>query len=763
MRLRIGFIGLMIALIGLTGSFRSFKHVQAAPSTANAPQLQQATIPHGAVRVKEQENNNTPVTANPILASSTIIRANIWAGDVDFYSIQLAAGERLSAATMTGASASNNVDSTLTFYAPNGTTVIEFDNDDGQIGTSASVISSAPVTATATYYLRVNSTATGHIRYYDLHVRILSGAPTVEQEPNDTLSEAQILPPSGIISGTLSSTSDFDYVQFNLNAGDTIFTSLDLNPERDSTTWNGRLGVALFNNFILILDDNNTISPNAEAHFMTVKQTGTYYVLVSTASTSIPAAATYLLGVTVFPAAQQANCTTYSSSNIPKTIPTTTSFITSTLNVPDSFIIADLDVSLQLTHTAMPDLDVQLQGPDGNVVGLFSDIGANSQTTMNLDLDDEAAIPIGSFTVVAGMRSIPELNYRLDWFDGGRTAGTWTLLIHDDTAGNGGILQNWGIRLCAAPPASCPDGTTMTTITSNDFEANDGGFTHSGTLDSWEYGAPIAAPLIGSYSGVKSWKTNLDGNYPTNSVANLFSPSISIPNVAGPVYLQWQQRYQLESASFDHYTASIGSGIITKTLYEFDAATMTNQVGTNITYQESTAWSRQLHDISEFKGQAIKVLYHLDTDVTVDLAGVAIDDFQIMGCVALPTATPTEVPTATNTETPTNTSTPTETPTNTSTPTETPTNTSTVTATNTETPTNSPTPSVTPTGSVSVTPTPSTTPATPTNTPTMTVSPTNTNTPTLTITPSNTPTASPSATTSPTLIPVYLPWVSKDA
>lgn len=753
MRLRIGFIGLMIALVGLTGSFRTFKQVQAAPSNVHSPQIQQATIPHGAVRIKEQESNNTPATANPILASSAIVRANIWASDVDFYSIQLAAGERLSAATMTSASASTNGDSTLTLYASNGSTIIEVDNDDGFFGASSSVISSAPVTTTATYYLRVNSTGTTQLRYYDLHVRVLSGVPTAEQEPNNTIPEAQILPPSGILSGTLSSVTDSDYVQFTLNAGDTIFISLDLNPERDGTTWNGLLGIGTFNNFTLLIDDSSVTSPNAEAHFMTVKQSGTYYVLVSTASTSIPAAATYLLGVTVFPAAQQANCTTYSSSNIPKTIPTTTSFITSTLNIPESFIIADLDVSIQLTHTAMPDLDVQLQGPDGNVVGLFSDIGANSQTTMNLDLDDEAAIPIGSFTVVAGMRSIPELNYRLDWFDGGRTAGPWTLLIHDDTAGNGGILQNWGIRLCAVPPASCPDGTTMTTITSNDFEANDGGFTHSGTLDSWEYGAPIAAPLIGSYSGVNSWKTNLDGNYSTNSVANLFSPNISIPNVAGPVYLQWQQRYQMENASFDHYTASIGSGVITKTLYEFDAATMTNSVGTNITYQESTVWSRQLHDISEFKGQTIKVLYHLDSDTSVNLAGIAIDDFQIMGCVALPTATPTEVPTATNTETPTNTSTPTET----ATPTIT------VTATNTETPTNTPTPSVTPTGSVSVTPTPSTTPATPTNTPTLTVSPTNTNTPTMTITPSNTPTASPSATTGPTLIPVYLPWVSKDA
>ncbi|WP_110516061.1 pre-peptidase C-terminal domain-containing protein [Herpetosiphon llansteffanensis] len=753
MRLRIGFIGLMIALIGLTGSFRSFKQVQAAPSNANAPQIQQASIPHGAVRIKEQENNNTPATANPILASSAIVRGNIWNGEVDFYSIQLQAGQRVSAATMTSASA-GSTDSLLSLYAPNGTSLIETDDDDGTFGSLGSVISSAPVTATATYYLRVSGFNTAQIRYYDLYVRILSEPATAEIESNNTIALAQLLPTSGSIAGVLSSTTDVDIFKFNLNAGDTIYTSLDLNPERDSTNWDGRVGIALFNNFILYANDTSTTSPpNAEAHFMTVKESGTYYIFVSTLASSIPAAATYLLDVSVFAAEQQANCQTYTSNDVAKTIPTTTSLITSSLTIPDSFFIADLDVSIQLTHTAMIDLDVQLQGPDGNVVGLFSDIGATTQTTMNLALDDDAAIPIGSFTVVAGMHYSPESTYRLDWFDGGRSAGTWTLLIHDDFAGNGGVLQNWSIRACAAPPANCPDGTTLTTITSNDFEANDGGFTHSGINDSWEYGTPSAAPLIGSYSGVNSWKTNLDGPYLASSVANLLSPAINIPNLAGPVYLQWHQRYQLENASFDHYTAAIGTGIITKTLYEFDAATMTNQVGSaNTTYQASTVWSRQLHDISEFKGQSVRTLYHLDTNSTIQLAGVAIDDFQILGCVGLPTATPTEVPTATNTpivsETPTNTVMPTETETPSITPTE------------TNTPTNSPTPSITPTGSVSVTPTPSNTP---TNTPTITVSPTNTSTPTITVSPTNTPSVTPSATTGPTLIPVYLPWVSKEA
>lgn len=657
MRLRVGFIGLMIALLGLTSSFRTSTPVQATLGNPTVLESVQASAPQGTVRIREQESNNTIATANPIIASSTIIRGNIWPYDRDVYSIQLATGDRLAVASMLDASAVMFPDTAFTLYAPDGTTIIEVDDDNGSLNPSASVISSAPLTQTGTYYLQIDAYMSSQARYYDLYVRVLSEAATAEQEPNNSNAMAQSLPSSGIITGMVSSITDRDVFQLNLNAGDTIFTSLDLDPERDNTAWNGKLGIGLFNNFSLEVDDPSSTSPNAEAHFMTVKHSGTYYVQVSTAATSIPAPATYLLGVTIFPAQQQTNCTTYVSSDDPKIIPTTTSFISSTLTVPDNFIIADLNLTIQLTHTEMNDLDVQLQGPDGNVGGLFRDVGGAVQPIMNLDLDDEAALRIGIYGAMNGIGFIPEPDYRLGWFDGGRSAGTWTLLIHDDSDQDGGILQNWSIRLCAAPQVTCP----LTTIASFDFEANDGGFTHSGTRDTWEYGAPSAAPLIGSYSGTNSWKTNLDGVYSINSTADLLSPSISIPNLAGPIYLQWQQRYQMEDASYDHYNASISTGVVTKTLYEFDAGTMINRVGNpEEIFHESTVWSRQLHDISEFKGQSVQVRYHLDTDNSLNLGGIAIDDFQIIGCTSVLTATPTATNTPTNT--------PTATPTNTVTP-----------------------------------------------------------------------------------------------
>ena len=82
--------------------------------------------------------------------------------------------------------------------------------------------------------------------------------------------------------------------------------------------------------------------------------------------------------------------------------------------------------------------------------------------------------PAGSFTIINGMICRPEL-YRLHWFRGENSLGTWTLDIRDDTAANAGTLNSWSLEVCEEP------ALTGTVVYSEDFEANNGGYTHSGT------------------------------------------------------------------------------------------------------------------------------------------------------------------------------------------------------------------------------------------------------------------------------------------
>ena len=84
--------------------------------------------------------------------------------------------------------------------------------------------------------------------------------------------------------------------------------------------------MALFgdaNNQILVVDDGGTVdTEDSEALFMTVKTAGTYYAFVdsATAATGGPTA-TYNLSVSIIPKTNVGvNCTTYTSTDVPKLI-----------------------------------------------------------------------------------------------------------------------------------------------------------------------------------------------------------------------------------------------------------------------------------------------------------------------------------------------------------------------------------------------------------------------------------------------------------
>ena len=132
----------------------------------------------------------------------------------------------------------------------------------------------------------------------------------------------------------------------------------------------------------------------------------------------------------------------------------TTSVITVPPTVTSS--INDLNLLLDLDHTIMGDLDVTLTSPPRPMAPLFTDIGATAtggQASMDLGLDDTAALPMGTYTVVTGMVNLPEQPGRLAGFNGQPAGGTWTLTMTDDAnATSGGTLNGWSLEVCGDPP-----------------------------------------------------------------------------------------------------------------------------------------------------------------------------------------------------------------------------------------------------------------------------------------------------------------------
>jgi subtilisin-like proprotein convertase family protein len=598
--------------------------------------------PQGQTLIKEVEPNNSAATAQPIVGNSAVILGNNYPnGDLDYYSFTAAGGERVYAATMTSFSSSLSTDTVIDIIGTDGVTILESDDQDGALGANASSIAGTVLPSPGTFFIQVRHfVATNTIRPYHLHFQLQSGSPVGEIEPNDDAASAQPLPASGWISGNTSSTTDIDLYSLTLNAGDTVYASVDADPTRDNTFWNPQLGIGILGGFILVVNDANPGSPTnppSEAHFMTVRDAGTYYIYVAGSATF----GDYNLSVTVHPAEVQ-NCTTYVSTDVPQAIPTGPGLIVSTLTIPGNPRIGDLDVSINLAHTNMPDLDVNLLSPAGNENGLFTDIGTAAGQTMNLFIDDEAAIP-PAFAITDGMRYQPEASYRLSWFDGEDAGGTWTLIIRDDAPNNGGTLNGWSLTVCEpAPPPTCPPNSVQVAVFSTDFEANDGGFTHSGVLDEWEWGLPVFAPVIGCNSGSGCWKTDLDNTYEANSSQDLLSPNIDLSSYSGAAWITWAQKYQIESATFDHgwiEVRQVGPSNATRP-WEFLDATMTNTVGNPPTQiQESSGWSVLTADISNYLGTNMEVNFHLDGDSVVQLGGLAIDDVSIFACLACTTIT----------------------------------------------------------------------------------------------------------------------------
>ncbi len=651
------------------------------PLPYEAPLRYSPQAPLGQGYLGEVESNNTSATANALPASNNVVvRANLFpAADADFFSFSATAGDRVYAAVMSSGSAGSSTDSQLTLVASDGSTTIEFDDDNGSFAGLSSSIAGATIPSNGTYFLRVNDfSATATERAYELHVRVQSGAPTPEVEANDVPANANPLPANGWVSGTRDPAlaTEQDWFSLTLNAGDSVYLALDLNPERDGTVWNGRLGIALFGdagNQILVTDDAGTgdITPvpnnPSEALFMTVKDAGTYYAFVDSASAATGGpTATYHLSVSVHPAVDEGvNCTTYTSTNVPQTIGPGTGLVSSTITVPGTPRVADLDIQLMLNHAVMGEVDAHLRSPAGQDLGLFTDIGAaatGGQTQMDLWLDDEAAVT-PAFTVLRGMRFKPENNstagtastsgaYRLSSFDGINAGGTWTLDLRDDTVGaNGGTLTGWALRICEAPPPpTCAAGFTTTTVYSTDFEAGDAGFTHSGTQDEWARGLPATAATatanpIADFttcnSGTNCWKTDLTGSYNASSNQDLLSPNINLAGLSPPVVVTWAQRHQIETANFDRMFVDFQQvgGATPVRLYEWlDPTPISASAGTGnpqVNIGGAVGWGLHSRRADSLAGQNAELRFNLTTDTTVNFGGLAVDDVSVTACRAL--------------------------------------------------------------------------------------------------------------------------------
>jgi len=107
--------------------------------------------------------------------------------------------------------------------------------------------------------------------------------------------------------------------------------------------------------------------------------------------------------------------------------------VTSTVNVPPSATITDVNVFVDITHPEALDVEIELESPTGTVVALET-FNTGSGAFAAKTYDDEGGFP------PAGS---------LSDFDGETSAGTWTLTVRDFDAVfvDEGVLNDWTLIL----------------------------------------------------------------------------------------------------------------------------------------------------------------------------------------------------------------------------------------------------------------------------------------------------------------------------
>lgn len=156
----------------------------------------------------------------------------------------------------------------------------------------------------------------------------------------------------------------------------------------------------------------------------------------------------------------------YASTDTPRPIDDL-STLNSSVNVLDNYCIGDVNVDIDITHSYIGDLILDLRSPAGTVVRLHNRTGGSADDLL-LTYDDEGVAPDGPGA--------------LSDYDFEASAGLWTLIVSDNAAQDIGTLNDWALRI--APASSvCPPQAIDTRITLPQGTAADitlGGRTTSG-------------------------------------------------------------------------------------------------------------------------------------------------------------------------------------------------------------------------------------------------------------------------------------------
>lgn len=188
-----------------------------------------------------------------------------------------------------------------------------------------------------------------------------------------------------------------------------------------------------------------------------------------------------------------------------------------TINIPDTYVLTDVNITINISHTWNADLDIYLISPTGTNVELSTDNGGSGNNYNNVTFDDTSTntLPTGNTTISGTYQ--PEGS--LASFNGQNSNGNWILRVTDDTNADGGTINSITLNLCYTAAIVTPVSgyTGPGGVGSNDGTSDliiwyrpDAGISTSGSaVNSWINSAGIPALDLSETGGQRP---NLDIN-----------------------------------------------------------------------------------------------------------------------------------------------------------------------------------------------------------------------------------------------------------
>ncbi|OIQ29319.1 MAG: hypothetical protein BM564_06365 [Bacteroidetes bacterium MedPE-SWsnd-G2] len=141
------------------------------------------------------------------------------------------------------------------------------------------------------------------------------------------------------------------------------------------------------------------------------------------------------------------SCDDFTAGDTPITIlASSIASYSSTVNVPTTGTVTDVNVTINIPHTYVEDLNITLTSPNGTEVDLSIANGGSGNNYTDTVFDQEAGTAITSGSVPFTGTFIPEGD--LSTIYGEASEGDWVLTVVDTFAADGGTIEEFTLNLC---------------------------------------------------------------------------------------------------------------------------------------------------------------------------------------------------------------------------------------------------------------------------------------------------------------------------